>query len=99
MRLFYVSCQRPSCDRASREPGDPDGSRQRLRRPGCLRHPGLLICIGLVLSGCQNSRDHERCLSYGFDDGTSAFSRCLQRFDIERDRRDYRSRDGEEYEE
>lgn len=103
MRLFHVLCQPPACDRAprllARESSDPNGSRRRLRRLGCLLHPGLLICVCVVLSACQNTRDRERCLSYGFDDRTSDFSRCLQRFDIERDRRDYRSRDGEEYEE
>lgn len=56
------------------------------------------ICIGIILSACQNTRDRERCLSYGFDDGTPGYSQCLQRFDIERDRRDYRSLDGERYE-
>lgn len=40
-----------------------------------------VVCIGVVLSACQNTRDRERCLSYGFIDGTSSFSRCLQRFD------------------
>ncbi|CAM5775120.1 hypothetical protein MAMO4S_04837 [Mesorhizobium amorphae] len=55
----------------------------------------LVVFIGVLLSACQNTRDRERCQSYGFDDGTPDFSRCLQRFDIERDRRDHRRLDGE----
>lgn len=57
-----------------------------------------VLCIGVILSACQNTRDRERCLSYGFNDDTPDFSRCLQRFDIERDRSDYRSLDYERYE-
>lgn len=57
-----------------------------------------VVCIGVVLSACQNTRDRERCLSYGFIDGTSSFSRCLQRFDLERDRRGERPFDDDRYE-
>lgn len=57
-----------------------------------------VVCIAVVLSGCQNTRDRERCLSYGFIDGTPSFSRCLQRFDLDRDRRGDRPFDDERYE-
>ncbi|WP_254692597.1 hypothetical protein [Shinella daejeonensis] len=45
--------------------------------------------VALLAAGCQSvaerrAADEEKCLSYGFRQGTTAFAECLQRIDLNR---------------